>query len=39
VTENLENVLKEVSAHKLTDINIHQMTLEEIFMHYYEGGK
>jgi ABC-2 type transport system ATP-binding protein len=39
VTGNLENVLKEVSAHKLNDINIHQMTLEEIFMHYYEGGK
>src|SRR5271157_78991 len=39
VTGNLENVLKEVSSHRLTDISIHQMTLEEIFMHYYEGGK
>lgn len=39
VTGNMEDILKEVSSHKLVDINIHQMTLEDVFMHYYEGGK
>lgn len=35
VTGNMENVLKELSSHKLKDISIHQMTLEDVFMHYY----
>ena len=39
VTGNMEGVLGEISRHKVADISIHQMTLEEIFMHYYEGGK
>jgi ABC-2 type transport system ATP-binding protein len=39
VTGNMENVLAEISRHKVADISIHQMTLEEIFMHYYEEAK
>jgi ABC-2 type transport system ATP-binding protein len=39
VTGNMEEILKEISAYKLADINIHQMTLEDIFMHYYEEAK
>lgn len=39
VTGNMEGLLKEISSYKLADINIHQMTLEDIFMHYYVGGK
>jgi ABC-2 type transport system ATP-binding protein len=39
VTGNMESVLGEISRHKVADITIHPMTLEEIFMHYYEGGK
>jgi ABC-2 type transport system ATP-binding protein len=36
VTGNMESVLAEISRHRVADISIHQMTLEEIFMHYYE---
>lgn len=39
VTGNLEELLREISAYKLADISIHQMTLEDIFMHYYEEAK
>jgi ABC-2 type transport system ATP-binding protein len=39
VTGSLEDLLQEISRHKLADISIHQMTLEDIFMHYYEGAK
>lgn len=39
VTDNMEELLGEFSRHKVVDISIHQMTLEEIFMHYYEGAK
>ncbi len=39
VTANIEEILKEISSHRLADISIHQMTLEDIFMHYYEGAK
>jgi ABC-2 type transport system ATP-binding protein len=39
VTGNMEELLKEISAYELADINIHQMTLEDIFMHYYEEAK
>ena len=39
VTGNIENVLKELSSHKLADISIHQMTLEDVFMHFYVRGK
>ena len=39
VTGNMESVLGEISHYQVADITIHQMTLEEIFMHYYEGGK
>jgi ABC-2 type transport system ATP-binding protein len=39
VTGNMEEILKEISAYKLADISIHQMTLEDIFMHYYEEAK
>jgi len=39
VSGNMEAVLGEVSRHKVAEITIHPMTLEEIFMHYYEGGK
>jgi ABC-2 type transport system ATP-binding protein len=39
VTANMETVLAEIARHKVADISIHQMTLEEIFMHYYEEAK
>ena len=39
VTGNIENVLKELSSHKLADISIHQMTLEDVFMHFYVREK
>ncbi|BAI61312.1 ABC transporter ATP binding protein [Methanocella paludicola SANAE] len=39
VTGSLEELLQEISRHRLADISIHQMTLEDIFMHYYEGAK
>jgi ABC-2 type transport system ATP-binding protein len=39
VTSNMEELLREISAYKLADISIHQMTLEDVFMHYYEGAK
>ncbi len=39
VTGSLEDLLQEISRNKLADISIHQMTLEDIFMHYYEGAK
>ncbi|OPY29796.1 MAG: putative ABC transporter ATP-binding protein [Methanocella sp. PtaU1.Bin125] len=39
VSGNMESVLAEVSRHKVAEISIHPMTLEEIFMHYYEGAK
>jgi ABC-2 type transport system ATP-binding protein len=39
VTANMEGVLAEIARHKVADISIHQMTLEEIFMHYYEGAR
>jgi ABC-2 type transport system ATP-binding protein len=39
VTSNMEELLKEISSYKLADINIHQTTLEDIFMHYYEEAK
>ena len=39
VTGNMEGVLGEIAKHKVAEISIHQMTLEEIFMHYYEGAK
>ncbi len=39
VTGSLEDLLQEISRHRLADISIHQMTLEDIFMHYYEGAK
>ena len=39
VTGNMENVLTEIARHKVAEISIHPMTLEEIFMHYYEGAK
>jgi ABC-2 type transport system ATP-binding protein len=39
VTGNMEELLREISAYKLADISIHQMTLEDVFMHYYEGAK
>ncbi len=38
VTDGMEALLKEISAHELEDISIHQMTLEDIFMHFYEGA-
>jgi ABC-2 type transport system ATP-binding protein len=39
VTGNIENVLRELSTHKLADISIHQMTLEDVFMHFYVKEK
>jgi ABC-2 type transport system ATP-binding protein len=39
VTGNMEELLQEISRYKLADISIHQMTLEDVFMHYYEGAK
>jgi ABC-2 type transport system ATP-binding protein len=39
VTGNMESLLAEIARHKVADISIHQMTLEEIFMHYYEEAK
>ncbi|HMK48173.1 MAG TPA: ABC transporter ATP-binding protein, partial [Methanocella sp.] len=39
VTGNMEGVLGEIARHKVENITIHQMTLEEIFMHYYQGAR
>jgi ABC-2 type transport system ATP-binding protein len=39
VTGNMEDVLTELGRHRVAEISIHPMTLEEIFMHYYEGAK
>ena len=39
VTGNMEELLQEISKHRLADISIHQMTLEDVFMHYYEEAK
>jgi ABC-2 type transport system ATP-binding protein len=39
VTGNIEEILREISSHKVADISIHQMTLEDIFMHYYEEAR
>jgi ABC-2 type transport system ATP-binding protein len=39
VTRNIEGVLGEIAKHRVADISISQMTLEDIFMHYYEGAK
>jgi ABC-2 type transport system ATP-binding protein len=39
VTGNMEGLLAEIARHRVEDISIHQMTLEEIFMHYYEEAK
>ena len=39
VTGNMEELLHELSRYKLADISIHQMTLEDVFMHYYEEAK
>jgi ABC-2 type transport system ATP-binding protein len=36
VTGNMEEILQAIAAYKIADINIHQMTLEDVFMHYYE---
>ncbi|MCD1293677.1 ABC transporter ATP-binding protein [Methanocella sp. CWC-04] len=39
VTGNIQETLQELTARKVADINIHPMTLEDIFMQYYAGGK
>ncbi len=39
VTSNIESVLRELSSHKLADISIHQMTMEDVFMHFYVREK
>lgn len=39
VTDNIEEVITSIASHKVVDINIHPMTLEDIFMQYYSGGK
>jgi ABC-2 type transport system ATP-binding protein len=39
VVGNPTGVLKELMAANVADINIHPMTLEDIFMQYYAGGK
>ena len=33
------HVLKEISDHDISDISIHSMALEDVFMQYYSGGK
>jgi ABC-2 type transport system ATP-binding protein len=38
-TGNIQDTLKDLSSRKVDDINIHPMTLEDIFMQYYSGGK
>lgn len=39
VTGDVQKVLKEITTHRIADINIHSMNLEDIFMQYYSGGK
>jgi ABC-2 type transport system ATP-binding protein len=39
VSGNVRNVLKEISCHDVADISVHQMSLEDIFLEYYSGGK
>jgi ABC-2 type transport system ATP-binding protein len=39
VSGNVRNVLKEISSHDVDDISVHQMSLEDIFLQYYSGGK
>jgi ABC-2 type transport system ATP-binding protein len=39
VSGNVRNVLKEIASHDVAEISIHQMSLEDIFLQYYSGGK
>jgi ABC-2 type transport system ATP-binding protein len=39
VSGNVRNVLKEISSHDVDDISVHQMSLKDIFLQYYSGGK
>lgn len=39
VSGNVRNVLKEIASHDVADISVHQMSLEDIFLQYYSGGK
>ena len=36
---SLNEVLRGLSAYDIDDINMHPMNLEDVFMHYYAGGK
>ncbi|HMK46438.1 MAG TPA: ABC transporter ATP-binding protein [Methanocella sp.] len=36
---NIKDTLRELSAYDLEDVNMHSMNLEDVFMHYYSGGK
>jgi ABC-2 type transport system ATP-binding protein len=39
VSGNIRPMLKEISSHDVADITVHRMSLEDIFMQYYSGGK
>jgi len=36
---NIKDTLRELSAYDIEDVNMHSMNLEDVFMHYYSGGK
>lgn len=36
---SIKEVLRGLSAYDLEDVNMHPMNLEDVFMHYYAGGK
>jgi ABC-2 type transport system ATP-binding protein len=39
LTGDVRKALQDLTAYDIEDVNIHPMTLEDIFMHYYSGGK
>jgi len=39
VSGKIGGVLKEIASHDVADITVHKMSLEDIFMQYYSGGK
>ncbi len=36
---SVKELLHDLSAYDIEDVNMHPMSLEDIFMHYYAGGK
>ena len=35
VTKNVDDIIKKLAAYTIEDIEIGELSLEEIFMHYY----